>query len=135
MTTTTLSPDGTTITVHIPMRLARRGGRKLIIAPEGAETASRPCPQRPDRTLIKAIARAHRWKAMLDAGTYPSIAQLAEAEQTSERYAARLLRLTLLAPDIIERILHGRLPKGTALADFMKPWPPAWAEQREKLGE
>lgn len=127
-----LSPDGKTITVFIPIEFRWRGGRKRVICPDGTEGWQPPAP-RPDNTLIKAVARAHRWKRMLDIGDFGSISQLAQSEGISDRYVARLLRLTLLAPDIIERILDGRLPKGMGLAEFMKPWPRTWEEQRQWL--
>ncbi|MBI1209257.1 MAG: hypothetical protein GC191_18470 [Azospirillum sp.] len=126
-----MSPDGKTLSVFVPMTLRRRGGRKLIIRPEGADDLPSSTTARPDNALVKAIARAHRWKRMLDSGKYASIRELAEAEKISDRYLARLLQLTLLAPDIIERILDGRLPKGIGLAQFMEPWPAVWKEQRK----
>ena len=63
--------DGSTITVRIPMTWKRRGGRKVIIAPDGGD-AWAPAKPRPDETLIRALARAHRWKRMLEEGTYRS---------------------------------------------------------------
>jgi len=128
----TPSPDGKTITVHIPMTLTRRGARKLIIGPEGAD-GCKPTRAAPDKTLIKAVARAHRWKRMLDDGIYASIAQLAEGEKVAEGYVGRLLRLTLLAPDIVERILDGRQLEGMGLSEFLRPWPVLWEEQRGRL--
>lgn len=137
-TTATLSPDGKTITVSVPMKLRRRGGRKLIIAPDGAVTkeAAVPWPPnatKPDATLVKALARAFRWKRLLDTGKFATIAELAESERISDRYVARVLRLTLLAPDIVEAILDGRVPKGMGLAEFMEPWPAGWVGQRGRL--
>ena len=63
--------DGSTITVRIPMTWKRRGGRKVIIAPDGGD-AWAPAKPRPDETLIRALARAHRWKRMLEEGRYRS---------------------------------------------------------------
>ena len=83
--------------------------------------------------LVKALARAHRWKKQLDTKQYATIKEIAAAEKVAERYVGQLLKLTLLAPDIVEMILDGRLPKGVGLADFMKPWPGIWEEQRERL--
>ena len=70
---------------------------------------------------------------MLDAKQYVTIKEIAETENIHERYVGNLLRLTLLAPDITEMILDGRLPKGVGLANFMKPWPGIWEEQRAHL--
>jgi hypothetical protein len=85
------------------MTFQRRGGRKMIIAPDGRE-AWAPATPRPDDTLIRALARAHRWKRLLEDGTYRSAAELAEAEAITRSFVNRLLRLTLLAPDIVEPI-------------------------------
>ena len=103
--------DGSTITVHIPMTWKRHRGRKVIIAPDGS-AAWAPAKPRPDETLIRALARAHRWKAMLEECRYRSAGELAEAEGVTRSFVNRLLRLTLLAPDIVETILEGRQPKG-----------------------
>jgi hypothetical protein len=128
-----LSADGNTIIVKIPMKFRRRGGRKLIIAPDGGD-AWVPSKPRRDDTLIKAIARARRWQRMLESGQVPSTRQLAEKEKINASYLARILRLTLLAPDIVEAVLDGRQPKGLLLADLMKTFPVEWDKQRTLFG-
>ena len=112
------------------MRFQRRGGRKRIVAPDGCEIVPTSKPQA-DGTLVKAIARAHRWQRMLESGESGTLAELADAERISRSYVCRVLRLTLLAPDIIERILDGRPTAG--LAQFLKPSPVDWERQREQL--
>jgi hypothetical protein len=124
-----LSRDGHTIRIHVPMTFQRRGGRKLIIAPNGMDDWASPQP-RQDDTLIKALARARRWQRKIETAKISSLRHLAEKEKISRSYLARILRLTLLAPDIVEAILDSRQPKGMALADFMEPFPVAWEEQR-----
>ena len=128
-----LSDDGETIIVKIPIKFRRRGGRKLIIAPDGGD-AWMPSKPRRDDTLIKALARAHRWKRILESGEHNSITDLAEAEKINKSYLSRILRLTLLAPDIFQAILDGCQPKGLALADFMEPFPVEWERQRMEFG-
>ncbi len=124
--------DGTTIGVRIPITFVRRRGRKAIVAPDGGDAwaAARP---RPDEALIRAVVRAHRWKRLLDAGTYRSASELAEAEGLTRSFATRLLRLTLLAPDIVEAILDGRQPKGLQIEDLTQALPSAWEKQRQRL--
>jgi hypothetical protein len=122
--------DGTTLVVRIPMRFQRRGGRKRIVAPDGTELAPSSNSQ-PDGTLVKALARAHRWQQGLESGEYGTLAELADAQQISRSYVCRVLRLTLLAPDIVERILDGRPTAG--LAQFLQPFPLEWETQREQL--
>ncbi len=128
-----LGADGKTIIVKIPMMFRRRCGRKLIIAPDGGD-AWMPSKPRRDDTLIKALTRAHRWKRMLENGEHSSIAGLAEAEKINKSYLSRILRLTLLAPDIVLVVLDGCQPKGLTLADFMEPFPVEWERQRERWG-
>ena len=119
-----------TLTIRIPMRLQRRGGRKLIMTPEGA-AAPRPCR---DETLIKALVRAHRWRRRIESGQAKSITELAEQEGVTDAYVCRLLPLTCLAPDILETILDGRQPKGLRLAEMLGNGPLAWEEQRMSWG-
>ena len=114
------------------MTWKRRGGRKVIIAPDGGD-AWAPAKPRPDETLIRALARAHRWKRMLEEGRYRSAAEIAEAEGVTRSFVNRLLRLTLLAPDIVEAILDGRQPKGMQLEELTGKLPSAWEEQRQLL--
>ncbi|HRW59741.1 MAG TPA: hypothetical protein P5340_03725 [Defluviicoccus sp.] len=123
--------DGTTIIVTIPMTWKRRGGRKVIIAPDGSD-AWAPAKPRHDETLIRALARAHRWKRMLESGKHCSVSEIAEAEKIDRSYVNRLLRLTLLAPDIQEAILDGRQPKGMQLDELTRAMPKEWAEQRRR---
>jgi hypothetical protein len=134
MITQSLSTDGTILSVHVPIKLQRRGGRKLIIAPPGAPVPSAATPSaKADPTIIKALARGHRWKRLLDTNHYATIKEIAETEQVAARYIGQLLQLTLLAPDLIETLLDGRLPRGITLANLLKPWPARWDQQREHL--
>jgi hypothetical protein len=120
--------DGQAITVRIPMISKRNGGRKVIIAPDGGD-AWEPAKPRPDETLIRALARAHRWKRLLKDGKYRSAAEIAEAEGITRSFVNRLLRLTLLAPDIQEAILDGRQPNGMQVEELTRVMPIAWEEK------
>jgi hypothetical protein len=124
--------DGEILTVHIPMEWKRRGGRKVIIAPEGSDVWA-PAKPRPDETLIRALARAHRWRTLLEEGTYRSATELAEAEKITRSYITRLLSLTLLAPDIQEAILDGGKPNGMMLKQLTGSMSNVWDEQRERF--
>jgi hypothetical protein len=121
-----------TLTIRIPMRRQRRGGRKLIMTPEGAAVpTSKP---RRDETLVKALVRAHRWRCRIESGQARSITDLAEQEGVTDAYVCRLLPLTCLAPDIVEAILDGRQPKGLRLAEMLGNGPLVWEEQRSIWG-
>ncbi|MGZ9021570.1 MAG: hypothetical protein ACXW3S_16825 [Rhodoplanes sp.] len=92
-----------------------------------------PASPRPDETLIRALARAHRWNRMLKAGKCRSIAEIAEAEKIDRSFVSRLLDLTLLAPDIQEAILEGRQPKGLQMEELTRAMPEAWEGQRRAM--
>jgi hypothetical protein len=101
---------------------AKGSGYKVIIAPDGSD-AWVPAQPPPDETLIRAAARAPRWKRLLEERRYRLAAEIAEAEKIGRSFVNRLLRLTLLAPDIQEAILHGRQPKGMQLKELRLAMP------------
>jgi len=113
-----------TVTVHIPFRLVKRGGRKEMRLPGGAS-----CQRKMDNTLVKALARAFRWKHMLESGEFTTIAELAEREGIAPSYMTRVMRLSLLAPSIVEAIVEGQQPPDAKLADFLEPFPMEWVAQ------
>ena len=117
-----------TLTIRIPIRLQRRGGRKLIVTPEGVAVPT--LKPRRDETLIKALVRAHRWRRRIESGKAKSVTDLAEQEGVTDAYVCRLLPLTCVAPDIVEAILDGRQPKGLRLVEMLGNGPVAWEEQR-----
>lgn len=115
-----------TLSVRVPFAVRKRGGRKLVITPDGS--AERPRP-RIDSSLLKALARAHRWQRMLESGRFASIAELAAAERIDRSYLCRVLRLTLLAPEVVEAILDGRQTARVTLPGLMKGFPVEWEIQ------
>jgi hypothetical protein len=119
-------PD--TMTIHVPFRVVKRGGRKEMQLPEGAAQA-----RKPDNTLIKALARAFRWKRILEAGEFATIAEMAEREGIAAPYLTRTMRLAQLAPDVVEAILDGRQPRHLTLEALRQPLPEAWDAQKQML--
>ena len=122
--------DGQTVTVRVPISIRSRGGRKLVLAPDGSSVTPAPVRRRVDNTMVKAIARAFRWREMPENGTYATIVEIAATEEINESYVGRVLRLTLLAPDIVEAILSGRQPAKMTLPALMQPLPIDWQQQR-----
>ena len=120
---TRVKPVPETVTVHIPFRLVKRGGRKEMQLPDGAS-----CQRKMDNTLIKALARAFRWKRMLESGEFTT---MAEREGIASSYVTRVLRLTLLAPDIVETILDGKQGPELTLASVLEPLPVEWNLQQQ----
>ena len=126
-----ISADGTRLTVRIPMQIQRRGGRKVVMAPQGTIINS-PRPW-VDSTLVKAIARAYRWQGKLEQGTYCTAEDIALSEKISASYVNRLLQLTLLSPALIEMVLEGRQPATMTTRDLIQPLPVLWDAQQNTL--
>ena len=133
MTKVHLSPDGRTLTIRVPMTFKARGGRKLVISPDGAPAWAKP-RTRIDNTMVKALARAFRWRKLLETGVCTTVEEIAAAEKINPSYVSRILRLTLLAPDIVEMIVDGRQPAEITLAKLMKQFPVDWKSQTQLFG-
>jgi hypothetical protein len=119
-----------TISVHVPFAIRKYGGRKQILTPGGAPAAIEKASV--DSTLVKALARAFRWKKMLESGRFTTITELAAHENLALTYMTRVLRLTLLAPEIVEMILDGIQPLEMTLAALLEPFPLDWVRQIEQ---
>ena len=128
-----VSRNGQTLTARVPLTFRRRGGRKLVLAPPGSKQWTPPPSARIDNALVKALARAHRWKRMIESGKYGSVTELAAAEKINQSYLCRVMRLTLLAPDIVEAILDGRQPVSFPLQNSLRLFPVEWCRQRLDL--
>ena len=122
----------TSITVRVPLTIRRRPGRKTVVTParDGGETA---LPTRADPAVVKALARAFRYQRLLDEGRYASISEMATAEKVERGYLGSLLRLTLLAPDLVDAVLDGRHAEALTLSRLLEPLPTTWAEQHNAL--
>jgi len=118
----------TSITVRVPLAIRHRPGRKTVVVP--AEAGPAAVATRSDPALVKALARAHRYQRMLDEGRYASITELAAVEKLDRGYLGSLLKLTLLAPDIVESVLDGRHPERVRLPVLLEPFSVVWDAQR-----
>lgn len=125
-----MSDTASTVTIRIPLSIRQRGGRKLLLTPDGSAP---PTVSEADRTMVKAVARAFRWRRMLETGQFASVTDLAAAEKINSSYVSRILRLTLLAPDLVEAILEGRQGNAVTLAAIIRPQSIVWDEQTKSL--
>lgn len=123
----------TSITVRVPLAIRHRPGRKTVVTPMIDGVA--PVTTRADPALVKALARAHRWKRMFDDERYESLTALAAAEKVDRGYLGRILQLTLLAPEIVEAILDGSQTEGLRLPALMEPISIVWAEQLRAIAK
>jgi hypothetical protein len=127
-----ISNKGDIVTIHIPVVFRQRAGRRQIIGPSGSVPWS-PAP-RVDTALLKAVVRAYRWREMIECGKYACAAEFAKAEKVNASYLSRILRLTLLSPDVVEAIVTGRQPGTLQVDDLLKRLPFLWQQQKSVLG-
>jgi hypothetical protein len=124
------------LTLSVPIQIKRRGGRKVVRLPDGNTLKPRPINDKPT-PIQMALARGHRWLAMLESGEAESLTEVAEREGMDRAYVSRMVNLTTLAPDIIEAILDGQQPRHLNLQTLRgrhDQMPRDWQEQRQALG-
>ena len=113
------------VKLSIPMSFRNCSGRKRIVTPETEQSLAEP--------LLINLARAFRWQTLIDAGQFANVHELATAVGKDYAYVARVLRLTLLAPEIVHAILTGILPEGIGVEDLRQSMPVLWSEQKKLL--
>jgi hypothetical protein len=123
----------TSITVRVPLKFRRRPGRKTVVTLASGEACDGAIPTRADPALVKALARAFRYQKLLDDGLYASISEMAAAEKIERGYLGSLLRLTLLAPALVEEMMEGTAWPNPTLPELLQPFPEPWEHQREVL--
>ena len=129
-----LSADGNILHIHIPMQLRRRGGKKVIVTGDGVVPEPGPAQAVTEDPLVRALIKARRWQKMLEAGEASTIKDLAEKEGVDRTYMARLLKLNILSPLIVERILTGDYPDSVSLETLRLGIPLDWDEQGRAFG-
>jgi hypothetical protein len=121
-----------TVTVRVPLSIRQRGGRKLVIGPHSVQPSNAAIADcHLDNALIKAIARAFRWRDLLESGQYSTIRKIAAADSINETYVGRILRLSLLAPDLVERALERKWFPENSLEGLLRSLPVTWSLQRD----
>jgi hypothetical protein len=131
--TTQITRNGRVLVVSIPVSFRQSGGKKQIVVPDGVDDWQ-PSRPRCDNSLINALAKAYCWRRSIETGLYASAAELSHRDGINESYVCRVLRMTLLAPDIVEAILDGRQPKTLELKGLLKPFPTESGAQRAHFG-
>jgi hypothetical protein len=118
-----------TVTVRVPLAIRKRGGRKVVVSPDGSVLPTAPwhVVTNADPALLKALGRAFRWKRLLDEGTYASVSDIARAEKLDRTYVGDVLRLTLLAPWLVEAIVEGRQDEDATLPRLMNSFSTDWS--------
>ena len=118
------------LTTEIPMTFRRRAGKAVIVLPNGERAIERR-EALIDNTMVKLIARGHRWHRKLFDGTHASIADIAKSENINPSFVSRILRLAYLSPTIVEAILNGQFPAHLTMKCLIAPFPMEWGRQRE----
>jgi hypothetical protein len=129
----TVRRDGDAVVIDIPLSFRRRSGRKEVVLPPDAVAAG-AVSVKPPAPLAIALARAFHWQEMIENGQAHSNSDLARQLQLDQSYVARTIRLTSLAPEIIEAVLNGQAPDGLSLWTLRRDLPLLWNEQRKSLG-
>ena len=128
------SNAGATLRIHVPLTIRKRGGRRRIVAPAKSD-GSQPSKPRNHDPLLTALARAYRWQQLFESGAYSTISELAEAEGVDRSYAGKVMKLMLLAPDLVEAILDGADATSFTMERLMLPFPENWHLQRLAASE
>lgn len=136
MTTISVNEALDTLHIRIPMKFSRRSFRKMIVGPNGENIDAMADTQEDntDYTFISALGKAFSWQRMLDDGKYATPKELAKKENVEVTHMYRVMRLTLLAPDIIEAVLNGTQPRTLTLQNVVRGFPVSWQEQRKVFG-
>ena len=121
------------LTTEIPMTFRRRGGKAVIVMPDGSRAIERR-EALIDNAMVKLLARGHRWHRKLFDGTHASIEDMAKSENISPSFVSRILRLAYLSPTVIEAILDGKYPAQLTMKDLMEPFPMEWDAQARHFG-
>ena len=124
----TVRRDGDAIVIDIPVRFHRRNGQHKVVPQAGSADDGRENGERND-ALVTAIAKAYRWQEQLESHEYSGLEDLAAANGVDRTYVGRILRLTSLAPEIVEAILEGNEPEGISLARLRADLPVVWRDQ------
>ncbi len=127
--TLTMTETGN-LQIHIPMRIRRMQGRKIILAPRALDGDVPESPAEVQTAIVQALGRAFCWAQAIESGEFQSVADLARSLDVDNSYVVRILKLTTLAPDIIEAILNGEEPTGLSLAKMTRTFPMDWEQQR-----
>lgn len=122
------------VSLSVPIQIRRRSGRKQVTLPNGEAMLPRRWDAAPT-PLQLALARGHRWLAMLESGAAKSLREIAALEGVDNSYVSRMVNLTTLAPDIVAAILDNTLPETLTLFDLAVDPPAVWDEQLVKINE
>lgn len=120
--------------IHIPMFIKTNQGRKMMYAPQTLGGDNIDMPDVVQSAVVQSLARAFSWAQLLENGDVKSVAELARSLNVDNSYVVRTLKLTTLAPDIVEAILNGEEPDGLSLSKLVLSFPADWEEQRVQFG-
>jgi hypothetical protein len=126
--------DNGNLQIHIPMLIRRMRGRKQVIAPQALDGEIPEAAEPIQAAVVQALARAFSWAEILESGQVKSISELARSLEVDGSYVTRILKMTTLAPDIMEAIINGEEPDGLSLAKLTRTFPEEWREQRRLFG-
>ena len=121
------------IDLFVPLEIKKRGGSAIIILPKNLKKEEMvKCF---DEKMIKAFAKAYKWKNMMEEDEIGALAQIAVKENITGAYVSKVFNLNFIAPEIVEKILNGEQPRDLKLQDMLVgKFPLLWQEQKELWG-
>ena len=114
------------VKITIPMAFRSCAGRKRIVTTDSEMIFTDP--------MITNIARAFRWQALIDSGKFSNVHELARGIGKDDGYVSRIIRLTLLSPEIIHAIIAGTLEKDIGIEQLKQAMPLMWDDQKKMFG-
>lgn len=126
--------EGKELSTFIPLKFVRRAGRSVVVPPSNHLDVLKEHARLPDTKLVEGLARAFYWQRLIDEGVIKSGIEIARQEGLDQATVNESMRLTLIAPEIIQSILNGTHPYGLTLQWLTtNTIPCVWEEQREKF--
>lgn len=127
-----MSGSSDTIRVVIPLSIRKRNGRPKILPPEDHSARE---GRTQDPHVLRAIARAWKWRRQLESGAASTVQDIAAAEKVSDRFVSRMMRLAYLSPEVLEHLVIRRMPPALSLNDLVAVADRPWAEQMDMVFE
>jgi len=121
-----MSSPNDTIRVVIPFAIRRRNGRPRVLFPENVAA---PQGRAQEPHILKALGRAWAWRRKLESGEATTVHDIAEAEEVTDRFVSRTMRLAFLSPEVLERLLVRREPLAVTVQELIGVTYLSWEQQ------
>ncbi len=122
-----------TIDIFVPLEIKRRSGTATLMIPKNSNKVDDQ--KHFDNKILKSLAKAYKWKMMLEKAQVSCLSEIAQREKATPSYVSRVFNLNFLSPRIIDKVLNGAQPRTLKLQDIIiNEIPDSWQEQEEVWG-